>query len=403
MTTAQASQDPELSVVMVTHGAWQLAERAVEALHANTERAYELIIVDNASPNETRDRLPQLADAKLILNERNRGFGPGSNQGAALARGEYLVLLNSDAFVHHGWLQPLLEALAQPAVGAVVPRYLNADGTLQEAGALIARDGTVHVYGEGHDAEIGSYRFRRAVDYGSAVCMLIRRETFMALGGFDERYAPAYYEDADLCLRLAECGLPVVYEPRSTVTHVRYGSGGADAAATLSERNRRLFAQTWRSRLAGRPITFERASDQTVIIARDALATPRLLICSPSGEPGVEELVGTLVSGWLRGRFTWVTEGVPSNGFDLDGWLTAGVEVLEQRDPSWLRGRLFHYDAVLIGAGTSGPLLEAIRRTQPQAPQIALRELAETHGELVSQLVPLLARAGIAPPARAYH
>jgi GT2 family glycosyltransferase len=231
---APDSGRPELSVVMVAHGAWALTQRALAALAAHTEPPFEVIIVDNASPDETPARLSELSHLRVILNSENRGFGPATNQGAEHARGERLLLLNTDTFVRPGWLEPLLATLDETTVGAVVPRYLYPDGRLQEAGVLLAQDGTVHVYGDRDDPHRLCYCFRRAVDSGSAACMLLRRTTFDALGGFDERYAPAYYEDADFCLRLAQQGLAVVYEPRSTVTHVRYGSGRQDTAFELS-------------------------------------------------------------------------------------------------------------------------------------------------------------------------
>ena len=277
---------PEVSVVMVTYGACELAERAVEALIAHTRALFELIVVDNGSDDQTRAWLSELRNARLILNDENRGFGGAVNQASEEARGEYLVLLNTDAYVHPGWLEPMLAALGRPGVGAVVPQYLHPDGSLQEAGALLAQDGTVLVYGDGDDPGRLCYRFRRVVDYGAAACMLIRRATFEELGGFDERYRPAYYEDADLCLRLAQRGLSVVYEPRATVTHVRYGSSGAGTAVELSERNRARFVERWGSQLTGRPWAFRDASGQAAIAARDAQASPRILLFGRPEETG---------------------------------------------------------------------------------------------------------------------
>src|SRR5205823_6432980 len=127
-------REPELSVVMVTHGAWSLTERAVAALIARTEPIFELIVVDNDSKDETRAQLSALRNARVILNDKNEGFGPAANRGAADARGEHLLLLNTDAFVEPGWLEPLRVTMQDPTVGATVPRYLNPDGSLQDAG-----------------------------------------------------------------------------------------------------------------------------------------------------------------------------------------------------------------------------------------------------------------------------
>ncbi len=387
----RSHEDPKLSVVMVTHGAWRLAEQAIGALVEHTQVPFELIVVDNASTDGTAARLSQLDGARVVFNDDNRGFGPATNQGAELARGDYLVLLNSDAFVHRGWCEPLLEAVSCPAVGAAVPRYLDRDGLLQEAGALLARDGTVQLYGEGDDPDRGCYRFRRTLDYGSAVCMLIGRETFASLGGFDDLYAPAYYEDTDLCLRLAQQGMSVLYQPRSTVTHGRYGSGGLDEAVALSERNRRLFAERWEGRLTGRPQSFVTASDQAVILARDVDATPRLLICADPSEASAQRAAADLLEGFPGARLTWIAP--PGADSDSTLWPARGVELIDEPDHSWLDGRLFHYDAVLHGRRATPELLQAVASTQPQAPQIAVDQPP-------AQLVAALAAAGVAPSGR---
>lgn len=382
--------DPILSAVIVTYGAWELAERAIRALAEHTRVPFELIVVDNASTDATRTQLSQLEGARTILNDENRGFGPAANQGAQAAVGEYLLLLNSDAFVHAAWLEPLLETLARPTVGAVVPRVLASDGLLQEAGALLARDGTVQLYGEGDDPARGQYRFRREIDYGSAVCMLTRRATFASLGGFDERYGQAYYEDVDLCMRVIEHGMCVVYEPRSTVTHVRYGSGGLNAAMALSEQNRRLFIERWAPRLLGRPSSFVRPSSQATILARDVRAWPRFLVCAAGSDSLAQRAVEQLLDDFATARVTWATgPGAPGDVRSGDG-----VEHLDDADPSWLNARLFHYDAVLRAATAPSELVEAVRHSQPQAPQIMLETTA------TSQLACALAGAGIAPIGR---
>jgi GT2 family glycosyltransferase len=398
------SDDPELSVVMVSRGGWDLIERAVSNLVEHTERSFELILVDNDSDERTRARLAELRNVRLTLNQENRGFGPASNQGAAEARGDHLLLLNTDVFVHPGWLEPLLEALDDAGAGAAVPRYLNLDGSLQEAGALVARDGTVMPYGSGDDPELPHYRFPRRVDYGSAACMLIRREDFVGRGGFDERYAPAYFEDVDFCMRLARDDLSVVFEPKSTVTHVGQGSGVPSAAVALSERNHRRFFERWGDELGGRPWTLVNASEQAVVSARDALASPRVLICSGPREPRAEALLEALVEAWPRARVTWGTDlrgwGTDLRGPDglaHAGWLAWGVEVAARDDVEWLGNRLFHYDLVVHGARTETQLVAAIKETQPQAPCLSLGDLPAEEHALRSGLKAVLAAAGIAP------
>jgi GT2 family glycosyltransferase len=375
---------PELSVVMVSRGAWKLTEHAISDLVEHTDRPFELIVVDNASDAETRSRLSELHNVKVLLNDENRGFGPATNQGAAEARADNLLLLNTDVFVHPRWLDPLLEAVEDPTVGAVVPRYLNLDGSLQEAGALLARDGTVAPYGAGGDPELPCYRFPRRIDYGSAACMLVRREDFVGRGGFDDRYAPAYFEDVDFCLRLAQEGLSTVFEPRSSVTHVAHGSGEPSAAVELSERNHRQFVERWGSKLDGRPWTLVNGSEQAVVAARDAPTTPRVLIL---GDRRAETIVEALLDEWPRGRVTWATDGASD-------WLARGVEVLPRNDLGWLGDRLFHYDLVVCEPASDARGAAVLEDTQPQAPRVSLAELA---GDFRSRLEEALTGAGVAP------
>jgi GT2 family glycosyltransferase len=377
--------EPAISVVMVTRGAWALTEQALAALHAHTARQYELIIVDNDSRDETREKLSVLDDARVVLNDHNAGFGPACNQAAALARADLLLLLNTDAFVRPGWLEPMLASFTDASVAAVIPRYLHPDGSLQEAATLLARDGTVLVYGDGDDPQLPVYRFRRIVDCGGAACMLIRRDVFERVGGFDPVYAPAYYDDTDLCMRIAELGLNLLYEPRSTVTHVRYGSGGPQRAGELSERNRSVFVERWQSKLIGRPWTFPGASEQAAIAARDARATPRVLIAAASGKMRARGLALEMLEIWPRARVTWATDVLPDDHGRL---LASGVEVLEADD--WIGQRLFHYDVTLHAEQSGSGLADALARTQPQATQISVDE--------TDDLVGAMCRAGIAPP-----
>ncbi|HUO70877.1 MAG TPA: glycosyltransferase family 2 protein [Solirubrobacteraceae bacterium] len=388
--------DPELSVVMATHGAWALTARAIAALEEHTVRDYELIIVDNVSEDETRERLADVADVRVILSDENRGFGPATNEGARLARADHLLLLNTDAFVHRGWLEPLLETIAQPGVGAVVPRLLHPDGSLQDAGMLLAQDGTVLVHGDGDDSDRLCYRFRRTIDYGSAACLLIRRSAFELLGGFDEDFAPAYYEDADLGMRLAKTGLSTVYEPRSTVTHVRYGSGASEHARELSERNRRVFTKRWSAELTGRPWTYRGTTGQVEIAGRDAPAMPRMVICAAPEEPGAEPLIRTLLELMPRARVTWATATRATARFDPDAWMNAGVELADATEPGWLSRRLFHYDAAVVGHQLAPVLRTALNRTQPYAPRIPLSVVAGSDGSHSAPLTAALASAGIA-------
>ena len=338
-----AVEAPRVSVVMVTRDAWEWIERSLSALARHTPPVYEVIVVDNASSAATLERLEHgVAGVRLLRNARNEGFGAASNQGAAVARGEIVALLNSDLEVHEGWLEPLLEVLdGDAACAAVAPCVLNLDGSLQEAGALVARDGTAAKCA----FEPG---FARRVDYAGAECLLVRRSAFAAVGGFADVYAPAYYEDVELGFALAKMGSSVRYEPRSVVTHAMHGSTGREEAVRLGERNRPVFAARWAAQLADRPPGVEPARRRRQLEARDVHATARVLAVGsrPAAPAGV--------------RVTAV--GVPAGG-------EPEVEVLDVPDDwaEWLGERRFFYDVVVTHEPPGPELAAALAVTQPQA------------------------------------
>ncbi|RKQ92891.1 GT2 family glycosyltransferase [Solirubrobacter pauli] len=316
---------PALSIVMVSHGALGWTERALAAVAEHTRAVHEVIVVDNASTDGTPQRLRELP-VRLIENAENRGFGPASNEGAEAARAPVLVFLNTDALVEAGWDQPLLDAVATPGVAAAVPLVLELDGRIQCAGALLGRDGTVIEHGNGADPRDPAYRFPRAVDFGPGACLAVRAEAFRAAGGFDAAYAPAYYEDADLCLALAGRTL---YVPAATIRHAKKASGGNELAQQLSDRHRAFFAARWHERLAGRPSTLARPTPPLLLAARDAPADGRVLVRDPA-------VLDALLAARPFARVSLV-------GGD-ETWLARGVELIDEHAAA---ARAHHYDVEL--------------------------------------------------------
>ena len=136
------------------------------------------------------------------------------NQAAREAHGKYLLVLNNDAQLQPGALRSALTTIgSSPDIGAVGGRIILLDGTLQEAGSIIWRDGSCLGYGRGDDPFAPTYMFRRDVDYCSGAFLLTPRALWNQMGGFDEKYKPAYYEETDYCMRLWERGLRVVFDP----------------------------------------------------------------------------------------------------------------------------------------------------------------------------------------------
>jgi GT2 family glycosyltransferase len=388
---------PDVSVVMLTYNRWDLTRQALTLLAEVTEPRYEVVIVDNASIDGTVDQLDKVSGASILRNPRNLGFGPACNQGAAIARGRYLLLLNSDAWVRPGWLDPLVAvAEADARVAAVAPKLLYPDGRLQEAGSIVWRDARVRNYGDGDVPSRPEYLFRRTVDYASAACLLVRRSAFVAVGGFDPRFAPVYCEDVDLCLALADRGGRVVYQPRSVVEHVRGASSTGGIKAARVERNRRLLRARWRSVLDRRPPESRRVERSGLIGGRDALTCERILVLTgprpdAQGTPEQRRLhgrVGAAAARWPEARWTVASlDGAPVTRTDDLG--DRGIEAVTGAGSwdSWLAGRRYHYGVV---ASTDprwdeGLLDAALTATQPQAARISAGDGPDL-GEVAARL-----------------
>jgi GT2 family glycosyltransferase/glycosyltransferase involved in cell wall biosynthesis len=250
--------DPRAAIVIPAYGHREVTHRCLEALRdAPVETPFRTIVVDDCSPDDTAAYLMRCGGIHVVTNPTNVGFLHATNRGVA-ASGDtpFVVLLNNDTAVTAGWLDSLLAPFDDPAVGAVGAKLVYPDGALQEVGSIVWRDGTGWNYGRGDDPNRYHYQHVREVDYCSAACLAVRREIWATLGGFDEQYAPAYYEDTDLCFGVRALGARVVVQPAAVVVHHEGRSHGTDGGAggkANQERNRPIFASKWRDQLAAHP------------------------------------------------------------------------------------------------------------------------------------------------------
>jgi GT2 family glycosyltransferase len=214
-----------ISIVIVNWNKAELTRICLENISRKTTGIkYEIIVVDNGSGIEEIEALRKHCseyDARLIELSQNLYFGEANNIGAEAAHGEILLLLNNDVVVPDGYLQPLLNVLNSAyKAGAVGPKFVYPNGELQEAGAYIRADGWTIQHGKtSGPAELIASCGPHIVDYCSAACLLIRRETFLAAGGFDPLFDPAYFEDVDLMLKLRSKGLLTYLCADVTVVH----------------------------------------------------------------------------------------------------------------------------------------------------------------------------------------
>ena len=245
---------PQVSLVIPLFAAADLTRRCLETIRDNTMTiGYEVILVDDTADTDTKQLLEHVHGARVLVNEKNEGYLRSMNRGATLARGKWIVLCNNDIEVRLGWLEAMLEcAESDESVGVVAPKFVSPDGSLCEAGAIIWSDGTGANFGRGDEPGRFQYEYRREIDYGSAAALMVRDELWKEVDGFDERYLPMYYEDADLCFEAHERGWRVLYEPRAVVMHVEGGTAGTDPGEghkRHQEANRPKFVEKWRTRL----------------------------------------------------------------------------------------------------------------------------------------------------------
>ncbi|MDM8567060.1 glycosyltransferase family 2 protein [Candidatus Halobeggiatoa sp. HSG11] len=222
------------------------------------EISKEIIIVNNASSDETIDLLKQLQGAvQVINNKENQGFVEACRQGAAIAKGEFVLFLNNDTQVLPYWLKNMVNTMnANPKIGITGSKLTYPNGQLQEAGGMIFNDASGWNYGRLQEPTNPKYNQSREVDYCSGASLMIRKALWEQIGGFDLRYAPAYYEDTDLCFATRQAGYKVFYCHDSEVIHHEGITAGTDIQTgykAYQAINRKKFQAKWWNVLSSHP------------------------------------------------------------------------------------------------------------------------------------------------------
>jgi len=241
--------DIEVSIVIPVYNKGLMTFNCLESVLAHSSIAYEVVVIDNNSDAETAEIIDAMGGIHLIRNNENMGFVEACNQGAAAAAGKNILFLNNDTLVTANWLAAMVAPLADGQVGLVGAKLIFPNGRLQEAGGIIWQDGTGWNYGRDDDPSLPQYNYRKEVDYCSGACLLIRRELWRELGGFDLRYAPAYYEDTDLCFAARAKGYKVIYQPEAEIVHLEGASAGTDISQgykRFQQINQEKFLDKWR-------------------------------------------------------------------------------------------------------------------------------------------------------------
>jgi UDP-N-acetylmuramyl pentapeptide phosphotransferase/UDP-N-acetylglucosamine-1-phosphate transferase/GT2 family glycosyltransferase len=245
--------NPKVSIVIPAHDKFEVTYYCLCALQfAYNDTSFEIIVVDDGSSDETQRIEDFVGGISVVRHEKSTGFVGACNDGAAIAKGEFIAFLNNDTEVTARWLDELVAAFDDfDGIGLVGSKLVYPDGQLQEAGGIVWNNGNPWNVGRNGSPTDPRYNYVREVDYLSAAAILLPRALWNEVGGFSPEMAPGYFEDTDLAMKVREAGRRVVYVPTSTVYHFEGQSSGTDAAVGMKrfqEINRPKFREKWRHR-----------------------------------------------------------------------------------------------------------------------------------------------------------
>ena len=384
-------------LVVSDHG---LIEGCLDSLMDNRPSAEtEVVVVANGIGGEQFSSLRERDDIVLVRSAVNVGFAGGNNLAARFARGRYLLLLNDDSLVEAGFIDRLLSAFERDRLlGAAGGTILWPDGTLQEAGSVLWSDGWAAHVGAGFPAESIAYHYVRYVDYISANGLLVDRQAWDAVGGLDERYFPAYFEDADLCLALWDHGYRVAYEPRARLTHLESQSTSTLFREFLMIRNRALFVAKWATLLqsyADHPDPIDSAAMDAAVYRAERSLGRALVIESSANATEWHWLItieALAIAGWsVTVSVPAREQGKPSADQAIrDRMVDLGVDVREEPP----EGLIFRYGDDLEAVLVSGEGAHELSLQRPDGSPIPLLSEGEDLEHSASARIASVVRRG---------
>jgi len=246
------SDRPLVSIIVPAGDDLPALQRCLEGVQQRTRyQKYEILVAINAGQSaEVNDWLGTYQHPKVRVLRADQSLSAPAlyNAASQQAQGEYLVLLAADAeVVNPNWLDSLLNHALRPEVGVVGPKLVDRDGKISQAGLILGMNGGVGsaFVGEKHDAQ--GYLYRLSVDQNysavSNVCLMVRKELFVALDGLDDGTFSDGFSDVDLCLKAAQAGFLTVWTPSVQVIHQAEIAPAARALAALQEKWAAAFAQ----------------------------------------------------------------------------------------------------------------------------------------------------------------
>ena len=372
------SEFPRVSVIIPIHGKLPYTLACLRSIvRHGADASFEIIVVDDVSPDESIATLTKIGGLRLLRNHENLGFIGSCNAGVAIARGPLVLFLNNDTQVTPGWLDRLVDCFAEEnGCGIAGSRLAYPDGRLQEAGGIVYADGEAWTYGRFEKRNDPRFLYRRDVDYVSGAALMIDTALFRAIGGFDTRYAPAYCEDMDLAFAVRAKGRRVIYQPASLVVHCEGISSGLDPFDGVKQYqmiNRTKFAEKWQDALLRQPKPRAPVKQAVHHDAARHMLIVDALTPDPSRDSGSLRLVNIMrllrEQGW---RISFMADNRRATEHQIELLGRLGVHVLcKPWAPSlstWLAREGAGLDAVMLCRHyVAQPHLPLVRKLAPTA------------------------------------
>ena len=243
-------EKPTVSIVIPAHNKVEVTYLALcSLLVAPNQASFEVIVVDDASTDETATLEEIVSGITVIHNETAQRFIRACNAGAQVARGEYIVLLNNDVEVTAGWLDELIAAFQRfDNVGLAGSKLLYPNGRLQDAGGIIWGSGNPWNYGNRQNPDEPRFSYARQADYLCGAAMMVPKKIWDEVGGLSSYLEPMYFEDTDFAFKVRDAGYKTWFVPSSVVYHSEGMSSRTDVSKgfkRFQEVNRPKFRRRW--------------------------------------------------------------------------------------------------------------------------------------------------------------
>ena len=353
-------EDPQVSIVIPVYNQFAYTYHCVQSILKNSgDITYEIIIANDCSTDLTTRIHEIIPGVVCVTNEQNLRFLRNCNNAAKHAKGKYILFLNNDTQVQKDWLAPLVTLIeSSEKIGMVGSKLIYPDGRLQEAGGILWRDGSAWNFGNRQNPALPQFNYVKQVDYISGAAIMLSRELWERIGGFDEHFAPAYCEDSDLAFTVRKLGYKVMYQPKSVVVHFEGVSNGTDTSSGQKKyqiENSKKFREKWAEELNRHP-----ENGENVFQARDYSYGKKTLLMVDHYVPHFDKDAGSrTVFQYLK---LFVDTGfnvkfIGDNFYQHEPYTTAlqqmGIEVLYGPDcaqgwKQWVKDNAEHFDYVFL-------------------------------------------------------